>query len=119
MTVSWINLNKFTTGEFRFCRFLFDVSTSEEAPNDADNTVSYVRSPLVEIVYLQPSPEAEVYKTVGDKVKKGEVICVIESIKVTNEIKSSVDGTVKNIFVKNEELLTSLNNAEKEAEMSF
>lgn len=80
-------------------------STSEENFSDTENTIFYVRSPLVGIVYLQSGPEAKNYKAVGDKVTKGEVVCVIESMKVMNEIRSSVDGEITNIFVKNEELI--------------
>lgn len=61
-----------------------------------------VKSPIVGIVYLQPSPDKPQFKSVGDSVKKGEVICIIEAMKLMNEITSEVDGKIVEILVENE-----------------
>ena len=56
-----------------------------------------VKAPLVGIVYLAPKPGADPYFQVGDHAKKGDVVCIIESMKMMNEIKSTVSGTVKRL----------------------
>ncbi|MGG5358155.1 MULTISPECIES: acetyl-CoA carboxylase biotin carboxyl carrier protein [unclassified Enterococcus] len=62
-------------------------------------------SPIVGVVYLQPSPEKPAFKKVGDPVAKGEVICIIEAMKLMNEITSDVDGEIAEILVENEEVV--------------
>ncbi|MBL1230847.1 acetyl-CoA carboxylase biotin carboxyl carrier protein [Enterococcus sp. BWB1-3] len=64
-----------------------------------------ITSPLVGIVYLQPAPDKEAFKKVGDAVKKGDVVCIIEAMKLMNEITSTVDGTIAEILVGNEEVV--------------
>lgn len=61
-----------------------------------------VKSPIVGIVYLQLAPDKPQFKSVGDSVKKGEVICIIEAMKLMNEITSEVDGKIVEILVENE-----------------
>ncbi|MCL4537162.1 MAG: acetyl-CoA carboxylase biotin carboxyl carrier protein [Nitrospirae bacterium] len=60
-----------------------------------------VTSPIVGTFYRAPSPEAEPFVDFGAKVKKGQVICVIEAMKLMNEIESEVDGVVVRILVEN------------------
>jgi acetyl-CoA carboxylase biotin carboxyl carrier protein len=60
-----------------------------------------VRSPIVGTFYEAPSPGKPPFVKVGDKVKKGEVIFIIESMKLMNEVLSDFDGTVGEILVKN------------------
>lgn len=62
-----------------------------------------VTSPLVGTFYLASSPTSDPFVQVGDHVQKGQVVCIIEAMKVMNEIKAPVDGTVTSICVKNEE----------------
>lgn len=64
-----------------------------------------VKSPIVGIVYLQPSPDKPAFKKVGDKVTKGEVICIIEAMKLMNEVTSDVDGEIAAILIDNEEVV--------------
>ncbi|RXT58602.1 acetyl-CoA carboxylase biotin carboxyl carrier protein [Lacticaseibacillus chiayiensis] len=64
-----------------------------------------IKAPLVGIVYLAPKPGADPYVKVGDHVKKGQVVCIIESMKMMNEIKSTVTGTLKAVEVDNESLV--------------
>jgi acetyl-CoA carboxylase biotin carboxyl carrier protein len=61
-----------------------------------------VKSPLVGTYYESSSPEAEPYVKVGDKVKKGDVLCIIEAMKLMNEIESEVDGEIAEILIDNE-----------------
>lgn len=59
-----------------------------------------VTAPIVGTYYSAPSPDHEDFVKVGDKVKKGDVLCIIESMKLMNEIQSELDGTVTEICVK-------------------
>ncbi|MDF7639533.1 acetyl-CoA carboxylase biotin carboxyl carrier protein subunit [Lactobacillus sp. ESL0791] len=76
----------------------------KEAPQAAAN-VTQIKAPLVGIVYLQASPEKPQYKKVGDHVKPGDVVCVIEAMKMMTEIKSEVSGTISKMLVSNEEVV--------------
>ena len=80
------------------------VGTQAEAvqPIDSGNVVV---SPLVGIFYSASSPEAEPFVKVGDRVKKGQVLGIIEAMKLMNEIESEYDGIVEAILVKNEEMV--------------
>lgn len=62
-----------------------------------------VTSPLVGVFYAAASPDAEAFVKVGDTVKKGQVLGIIEAMKLMNEIESEYDGVVEAILVKNEE----------------
>ena len=64
-----------------------------------------VKSPLVCTFYNAPSPDAEPYVKVGDTVKKGQVLAIVEAMKLMNEIESEFDGTVEKILVSNEEVV--------------
>lgn len=64
-----------------------------------------ITSPLVGVVYLKPSPDKPVFKQVGDLVVKGEVVCIIEAMKVMNEIVSDVDGVITAVLIENEEVV--------------
>ncbi len=73
---------------------------SKENIQKMENIV-YVKSPLVGTFYRAPSPESPPFVEVGSKIKKGDVLCIVEAMKVMNEIKSEVEGTVKEILVEN------------------
>ncbi len=62
-----------------------------------------VTSPLVGVFYAASSPDAEPFVKVGDTVKKGQVLGIIEAMKLMNEIESEMDGVVEAVLVKNEE----------------
>ena len=62
-----------------------------------------VKSPMVGTFYAKPSPDCEAFVTVGQKVKKGDVLCIIEAMKLMNEIEAEFDGEIKEILVKDEE----------------
>ncbi len=78
--------------------------SAKQATEVKANTVQ-VKAPLVGIVYLQPSPDKPQYKKVGDHVQKGEVVCLIEAMKMMTEIKSTSSGTITEILVANEEVV--------------
>ena len=62
-----------------------------------------VKSPMVGTFYAKPSPDAEPFVEVGQVVKKGQTLCIIEAMKLMNEIESEFDGKVKEILVKDGE----------------
>ena len=64
-----------------------------------------VPAPMVGVVYLQANPDAEPYVQVGDSVKKGQVLCLIEAMKLMNEIVAPQDGVVSAILVENENIV--------------
>ena len=70
-----------------------------EVPPDAPGVV--VSSPFVGTFYRSSSPDAPPFVDVGQKVKKGQTLCIIEAMKLMNEIESEVDGTVAEILVQN------------------
>jgi acetyl-CoA carboxylase biotin carboxyl carrier protein len=60
-----------------------------------------VKSPMVGTFYRAPSPGAEAFVQIGDTVKAGQTICIIEAMKLLNEIECDMDGTVKELLVEN------------------
>ena len=69
-------------------------------PVDAAGTET-VNSPMVGTFYTSPSPDQPVYVAVGKKVKVGDVLCIVEAMKLMNEIKAEISGTILEILVKN------------------
>jgi acetyl-CoA carboxylase biotin carboxyl carrier protein len=60
-----------------------------------------VRSPIVGTFYRAPSPDADPYVTEGQSVRSGQVLCIVEAMKLMNEIESDVEGTIVKILVEN------------------
>jgi acetyl-CoA carboxylase biotin carboxyl carrier protein len=60
-----------------------------------------IKSPIVGTYYSAPSPGADVFVKVGDSVQSGQVLCIIEAMKLMNEIESDTDGELVRIFVEN------------------
>lgn len=75
-------------------------SVENEKPAPKGHTVN---SPMVGTFYRAPSPEAQSFVEVGQKVKAGEVLCIIEAMKMMNQIESDKDGTLQTIHVENGE----------------
>ena len=82
-----------------------EVSQVTEGPGEAFSSDQVVVSPLVGTFYSSPSPEAESFVKVGDRVKKGQVLGIIEAMKLMNEIESDYDGVVEAVLVKNEDVV--------------
>ena len=78
---------------------------SVNAVNDEVQTGSVVKSPLVGTYYAASSPENPPFVKVGDKVSKGQILGIVEAMKLMNEIESEFDGTVKEILVENEQMV--------------
>lgn len=64
-----------------------------------------IEAPMVGVVYLQATPDADPYVKVGDKVEQGDVICIVEAMKLMNEIQAPFSGVITEVFVQNEEVV--------------
>ena len=82
-----------------------EVSVVEPAPEDTgkEEAGKIVKSPLVGTFYVAPAEEADPFVSVGDPVKKGQTLAIIEAMKLMNEIESEYDGTITEILVNNAE----------------
>lgn len=67
--------------------------------------VYIVKSPIVGTFYSSPSPDEEPFAKVGEQVKEGQALCIIEAMKVMNEIEAEISGSVIEILVENEEIV--------------
>ena len=81
-----------------------NVVTTVETPKEEEN-YKIIKSPMVGTFYASSSPTAESFVKVGDKIKKGQVVCIVEAMKLMNEIESEFDGEVVEICVKNEDMV--------------
>jgi len=68
-----------------------------------DDKYFTVRSPIVGTFFRSPTPGGESYVNIGDVVKKGQILCIVEAMKLMNEIKSEVKGKILEILVDNAE----------------
>jgi acetyl-CoA carboxylase biotin carboxyl carrier protein len=71
------------------------------SPSIDDPSIAYQTSLLVGTFYRAPSPSAKSFVEVGSTVKAGQVLCIIEAMKLMNEIEAEVDGTIVEILVEN------------------
>ena len=77
---------------------------AEQSPAAAApaSTLHEITSPMVGTFYRAPSPDAKPFVEVGDRVAAGQVVCIVEAMKLMNEIQSDVEGTVAEIMVDNQ-----------------
>jgi len=78
-----------------------DAAAAASAEVDGDMELAVVKSPIVGTFYRSPEPGAPPFADVGTTVKKGQVLCVIEAMKLMNEIDSEYDGEIVNVYVEN------------------
>ena len=81
------------------------IEESEEATTKSDDQYKIVKSPIVGTFYDKASPEKDTFVKVGDKVSKGDTLCIIEAMKIMNEINSDFDGEVVEILCNNEDMV--------------
>ena len=80
-------------------------NTNVEKEEKKEVSGNVVKSPMVGTFYAKSSPTAENFVRIGSKVKKGDTLCIIEAMKLMNEIESEYDGEVVDILVENEEIV--------------
>lgn len=78
-----------------------EILPSKEVAPSQEEKLHTVTSPLVGTFYRASSPDAPPFVEVGSKVEKGQVLCIIEAMKIMNEIESDVSGIVRKILVEN------------------
>ena len=76
---------------------------NQNKKNETDSNIISIDSPMVGVIYLTPKPSSPPFAKKGQKIKKGDTICLIEAMKTFNEIKSDRDCTIKSVMVKNGE----------------
>ncbi len=74
---------------------------SQDRPRSEVPGLVSITSPIVGTFFRAPAPDADFYVNVGDTVKKGQILCIVEAMKLMNEIESEVDGKVVEILVEN------------------
>jgi len=79
--------------------------TQLEKTNVPEENLHKITSPMVGTFYASPSPDAEPYVKVGSKVKSDSVVCIVEAMKLFNEIEADVDGEIVDVLVKNGQLV--------------
>jgi acetyl-CoA carboxylase biotin carboxyl carrier protein len=60
-----------------------------------------IKSPIVGTFYRSPAPDAPAYVNLGDRVRKGQVVCIVEAMKLMNQIESDVEGVVAEVLIEN------------------
>lgn len=78
-------------------------SEEQEQSQQAEAEGDTVKSPIVGTFYRAPSPDDDAFVEVGDQVEKGQTLCIVEAMKIMNEIESEYSGEVKKILVENGE----------------
>ena len=73
--------------------------------NPKEENYKVIKSPMVGTFYASSAPDKEPYVKVGDKIHKGQVVCIVEAMKLMNEIESEFDGEIVEICVKNEDVV--------------
>src|SRR5438105_4578332 len=77
-----------------------DFAEAAPKPEPPKSTALEVKSPMVGTFYKSPEPGAKAYAAVGDRVSKGQIVCIIEAMKIMNEIESEYAGIVREILVQ-------------------
>lgn len=86
----------------------YDEANKEEASVDlevSNDNIHVIKAPIMGTYYEASGPESSTFVKVGDKVSKGDTLCIIEAMKLMNEINSDADGEVVDILVSNEDLV--------------
>lgn len=74
---------------------------AQAEPTADDSNLATIESPFVGTFYRSPTPESDVFCEVGDRVRKGQTLCIIEAMKLMNELEAECDGVVEAILVSN------------------
>lgn len=82
---------------------VIETKAEETEPAKGDENTVAIPAPMVGTFYLAPAPDAPPYVEIGDRIRKGQIICIVEAMKIMNEIESEVSGVVTDILAKNED----------------
>lgn len=74
-------------------------NSENSSPSDTDSKYITINAPMVGTFYRKPTPEKPTFVNVGDKVEPGTVICILEAMKLFNEIESEISGTIVKVLV--------------------
>ena len=77
-------------------------SSAEEAPKAPSKNTVVIKSPIVGTFYRSSGPDKDAFVTIGDVIEVGSIVCIVEAMKLFNEIESEVSGKIVNILVDNE-----------------
>ena len=78
-----------------------DVTRIETPSATSETTLAVVKSPMVGTFYRAPAPDAPPYVEMGDRVTRGQTVCIIEAMKLMNEIEAEISGVVVKILLEN------------------
>ncbi len=81
------------------------VSETPSIKSPAKATGCAIMSPMVGTLYTAPGPDSDAFVAVGKKVKKGDVVCIIEAMKLMNEVEAEIDGEIVEVLAKNEQMV--------------
>lgn len=104
-----LSMKKEEKNEIRVVETVHQANSINTVPEETKEVVSeittgnIVKSPMVGTFYIKSSPEASPYVEIGTKVKKGDTLCIIEAMKLMNEIESEFSGKITEILVKDGE----------------
>ncbi len=76
-------------------------AAEKKAEEESEAGLHIITSPIVGTFYRSPSPESGPFVNVGDRISKGKVLCIIEAMKLMNEIESDIEGTIAKIYPSN------------------
>lgn len=77
----------------------------KKSPDEENTDEKYIKAPIVGTFYQSASPEKPPYVSKGDKIKKGDIVCIIEAMKFMNEVTSAEDGEILEVLVKDGEFV--------------
>ena len=83
-------------------------ATSSARESSAQSAMQTMKAPMAGVFYQSPSPEAEPFVNIGQQVNVGDVLCIIESMKMMNEVTATASGTIKEVFVTNAEAVSTV-----------
>jgi acetyl-CoA carboxylase biotin carboxyl carrier protein len=77
------------------------VRSEKKEEEESEAGLHIITSPIVGTFYRSPNPEASPFVNVGDKISKGKVLCIVEAMKLMNEIESDIDGVITRVYPQN------------------
>lgn len=82
-----------------------DVINVENVSSEVEDDAQYIVSPMVGTVYLAPAPDKKPYVSKGNDIKNGDVVCIVEAMKLMNEIESEFSGKIAEVLVNNGQMV--------------